>query len=84
MDRRNMMKMAGAALALIPVVAFAAKNDAMRTSTKYKDTPDGDKKCSTCAQYVAGKTDKDGGCKIYPGDTEVSANGSCIAWSKKA
>lgn len=85
MDRRNMLKMTGAALALIPVVAFAAKNDAMRTSTKYKDTPDGDKKCSTCAQFVAGKSDKDlGGCKIYPGDTEVSPNGSCIAWSKKA
>jgi hypothetical protein len=85
MDRRNMMKMAGAALALIPVVAFAAKNDAMRTSTKYKDTPEGDKKCSNCAQFVAGKTDKDlGGCKIYPGDTEVSPNGHCIAWSKKA
>jgi hypothetical protein len=85
MDRRNMMKMAGAALALIPVVAFAAKNDAMRTSTKYKDTPEGDKKCSNCAQFVAGKTAKDmGGCKIYPGDTEVSPNGHCIAWSKKA
>lgn len=81
-SRRNLLKMGGLALAMIPVVAFAAKNDAMRTSTKYKDAPDGDKKCGNCAQFVPGSADK-GGCKIYPGDTEVSPNGSCIAWSKK-
>ena len=64
-SRRNMLKMGGAALALIPVVAFAAKNDGMRASTKYKDTPDGDKKCSNCAQFVPGKTEKDLGA-AYP------------------
>lgn len=82
--RRNLLKLGGLALAMIPVAAIAAKNDAMRTSTKYKDTPDGDKKCIDCVQFVPGKTPKDqGGCKIYPGDTEVSPNGSCIAFAKK-
>ena len=32
--RRTFMKASGAVVAMIPVVAFAAKNDAMRTSMK--------------------------------------------------
>ena len=32
--RRTLMKMGGAAIAMIPVVAFAAKNEAMRNSMK--------------------------------------------------
>jgi hypothetical protein len=80
-----MLKAGGLALAMIPVVALAAKNDSMRASTKYKDSPEGDKKCADCAQFVPGKSASDlGGCKIFPGDTEVSPNGYCIAWSKKA
>jgi hypothetical protein len=82
LSRRNMLKVGGLALAMIPVVAMAAKNDSMRASTKYKDSPDGDKKCADCSQFVPGGAK--GGCKIYPGDDEVSPNGSCIAWSKKA
>jgi hypothetical protein len=83
-SRRNMLKLGAAALAMIPVVSFAAKNAAMRTAMKYKDTPEGDKTCATCLQFVPGKTPKDaGGCKIFPGDTEVSSNGYCVAWAKK-
>ena len=83
-SRRKMLKLGGAALAMIPVVAIAAKNDAMRASMKYKDTPEGDKRCDNCVQFVPGKTPKDlGGCKIFPGDTEVSPNGYCVAWAKK-
>lgn len=85
MSRRNMLKLGGAALAMIPVVALAAKNDAMRAAMKYKDTPEGDKNCSTCVQFVPGKSPADaGGCKIFPGDTEVSPKGYCVAWAKKA
>lgn len=80
-SRRNLLKIGGAALAMIPVVAFAAKNDAMRASMKYKDTPDGDKKCSTCVQFVPAGAK--GGCKLFPGDTEVAPNGSCVAYAKK-
>lgn len=84
-SRRNMLKLGGMALAMIPVVAFAAKNEPLRKAMKYQDKPEGDKKCSTCMQFVPGKTAKDlGGCKIFAGDTEVSPEGYCTAWVKKA
>lgn len=84
-SRRNMLKISGMALAMIPVVAFAAKNEPLRKAMKYQDKPEGDKKCSTCMQFVPGKTAKDlGGCKIFAGDTEVSPEAYCTAWVKKA
>lgn len=84
-SRRNILKLSGIALAVIPMVAFAAKNDAMRASMKYTGSPEGDKNCSNCLQFSPGKTTADlGGCKIFPGDTEVSPKGYCVAWSKKA
>jgi hypothetical protein len=83
--RRSMVKLGISALAMIPIVAMATKNDAMRAGTKYQDHPEGDKQCSLCAQFIPGKGPKDpGGCKIFPGDTEVSPTGYCITWSKKA
>ena len=81
-----MLKFGGAALAMIPVMAligrtYAATNAAMRTAFKYQNKPEGDKACRGCAQFVPGKTAKAlGGCKIYPGDTEISPNGYCAAW----
>lgn len=84
LSRRNVLKMGGIALALVPVAAFAAKNDGMRASMKYKDTPEGDKSCANCVQFVPGKSAADlGGCKIFPGDTEISPKGYCVAWAKK-
>lgn len=84
-NRRRMFKLGGAAIAMIPIVALAAKNDSMRSSMKYKDSPEGDKACATCTQFVPGKSATDmGGCKIFPGDTEISPKGYCVAWAKKA
>ena len=84
-SRRNMLKLGGVALAMIPVVAFAAKNEPLRKAMKYQEKPEGDKKCSTCMQFVPGKTASDlGGCKVFAGDTEISPNGYCSAWAKKA
>ena len=84
LSRRNLLKFGGVAVAIVPLAAFAAKNDALRKAMKYQDKPEGDKKCSTCLQFVPGKTAKDlGGCKIFPGDTEVSPEGYCTAWVKK-
>lgn len=79
LSRRKMLKIGGLSLAMIPVVAMAAKNDGMRSSMKYKDTPEGDKSCATCVQFVAPN-----GCKIFPGDTEISPKGYCVAYAKKA
>lgn len=82
--RRNFLKYGGLSLALIPVVAVAAKNDSMRTSMKYKDSPEGDKSCANCVQFVPGPSPNDqGGCKIFPGDSEISPKGYCVAWAKK-
>ena len=85
-SRRVWLKATTAAAVAVPLVFFArhslaAKNDAMRTSFKYQDTPSETKTCATCLQFVPGKTAKDkGGCKIFPGDTEISPTGYCIAW----
>jgi anaerobic selenocysteine-containing dehydrogenase len=88
-SRRQFLKIGGAAIAMIPVVALSGKvmastNAAMRTSMKYQDKPNGDKRCAACIQFVPGKKPKDlGGCKIFPGDTEISPNGYCVAWVAK-
>ena len=78
LSRRKMLKIGGLSLAMIPVVAMAAKNDGMRASMKYKDTPEGDKSCATCVQFV-----EPNACKIFPGDNEVSPKGYCAAYAKK-
>ena len=84
--RRQFLMTSGAAIAMIPVVAFtgnalAATNPGMRASMKYQETPNGDKDCTNCIQFVPGKTPKDlGGCKLFPGDTEVAPKGYCTAW----
>lgn len=78
-SRRKMLKYGSFSLAMIPVLAFAAKNEGMRTTMKYKDSPEGDKSCANCVQFVAPN-----GCKLFPGDTEVSPKGYCVAWAKKA
>ena len=87
--RRQFLKFGGAALAMIPLMvvigrAHSATNDALRTSLKYQGTPEGDKSCANCSQFVPGKTPKGlGGCNIMTGDTEISPQGYCIAWVKK-
>jgi hypothetical protein len=87
--RRQFLKVSCAALAAIPIAvtsgrAVAATNASMRASLKYQDKPEGDKNCANCVQFVPGKSAKDlGGCKILPGDTEISPQGYCIGWAKK-
>jgi hypothetical protein len=84
--RRRMLKLGGAALAMIPVIALSGKtyaktNPSMRTALQYQGKPSGNKDCRGCAQFIPGKTaDALGGCKLCPGDTEISPQGYCIAW----
>lgn len=88
-SRRQFLKIGGTAIVMIPVLALSGKvmastNAAVRTSLKYQDKPNGDKHCATCLQFIPGKTPTDrGGCKLYPGDTEISPNGYCVAWAAK-
>jgi hypothetical protein len=87
--RRQLLKMGGAAIAMIPVIAvsgraMAATNAAMRTQMKYQAEAKDGKSCSTCMQFVPGKTATDaGGCKIMAGDTEIAPTGYCIAYAVK-
>ena len=83
-SRRQLLQFGGAALAMIPLVAVAARNDSIRKSMQYKDSPEGDKNCAGCALFVPGASaGAPGGCKVFPGDTEISPNGYCMAWAKK-
>ena len=88
--RRKFLKIGVAALAMIPVMvasdrANAATNASLRTALKYQGKPDGDKSCANCMQFVPGASAKAmGSCKAIPGDTEISLQGYCVAWAKKA
>ena len=87
LTRRNLLKIASVSLALIPLVvitrqACAKTNTTDRDKLKYQDTPKDGMICATCLEFVPGKTDKDlGGCKVIPGDDEISPNGYCISWN---
>lgn len=88
-SRRQFLKIGGAAIAMIPVLsvsgkAMATTNASMRAAMKYQDKPNGEKHCGTCMQFIPGKTATAlGGCKIFPGDTEISPQGYCVAWVAK-
>ena len=84
MPRRQFLKISGAILATIPIVvvsvrADAATNAAVRAALKYQGTPEGDKSCANCMQFVAPSS-----CKLIPDDTEISPQGYCAVWAKKA
>ena len=88
--RRQFLKIAGTILAMIPVMVVSGRANAKinvgtRIALKYQDKPMGDKSCSNCMQFVPGSSAKSlGMCKIIPGDTEISPQGYCVAWAKKA
>lgn len=82
-SRRSILKFGGAALVMVPFASLAAKNESVRKSLQYQDTPKEGKQCDACMQFVPGKSAPGpGGCKVIPGDTEISAKGWCIAWAK--
>ena len=88
-SRRIWLKVAAGSALAVPLAllarqAAAAVNASGRSALKYQDQPKGDQKCSNCLQFVAGKSPADkGGCKIIPGDTEISPNAWCVAYVKK-
>lgn len=87
LTRRKLLKTAGVALALIPLVgisrqAMANINTAVRAKLKYQSAPKDNMNCSSCLEFLPGKTEKDlGGCKVIPGDDEISPDGYCTSWN---
>ncbi len=85
-SRRACLSKLVGAVAVLPLAALtldarAAKNDALRQSLKYQDGPKDGKQCDGCTHWVPGKTAADqGGCKIIPGDTEISPTAWCVAF----
>lgn len=76
--------LAGAAAApglLVSPVA-SAQQKVPQASVKYQDKPNGDKKCSTCLQFVPGSSPSaNGACKLVEGT--ISPNGYCQLWVAK-
>ena len=85
-SRRRVLSLMLSSAIVMPVIfvtgsARAAQNKALRDALKYQDSPMKGQQCSGCIQFVPGKTAKDrGGCKVIPGDTEISPQGWCSAW----
>ncbi len=83
MKRRTFLKaLAAIPMAVITREARATVNPALRAQYKYQDFPKDDMSCSTCLEFIPGKTEKDrGGCKVIPGDDEISPHGYCTKWN---
>ncbi|HWS13138.1 MAG TPA: high-potential iron-sulfur protein [Rhodocyclaceae bacterium] len=88
-SRRNCLIKLVQVAAAIPLAgvaahAMAAKNDALRKSLQYQDTPKDGKDCKACAQFVPGASaTAKGTCKIIPNDDEISPSGWCTAFVQK-
>lgn len=87
-DRRRLLAAGAATLATGAAITWggnaeAATNAGLRTALKYQDGPKDGLRCDGCSHWVAGKSPKDrGGCRIIPGDTEISPTGWCSGWAK--
>jgi len=85
--RRSFLINTYVGLVFIPLVVFsrqamAQTNAAMRAKFKYQDTPLDKMSCTSCLEFIPGKSDSDrGGCKLMPGDDEISPNGYCTEWN---
>jgi len=85
--RRKFCQSAGVTILLAPFAAvsgrtYAATNAALRAELKYQDTPAGNMTCSACLEFLPGKSaNARGGCKLIPGDDEISPNGYCVRWN---
>ena len=83
-SRRRFVMISAAALAgglLAARGAQAQTNAALRGALKYQDQPKGDQRCNNCMHWVPGANPSaKGGCKVIPGDTQISPTGWCTAW----
>ncbi|MDE1941570.1 MAG: hypothetical protein KGI47_00300 [Betaproteobacteria bacterium] len=92
-SRRQLLKMGSIALVAAPMVgfntsAFAHQNTAVRAALKFQNTPNGDKECAKCMNFLPNKNkphDKGHvhGCKLYPGDDEICPTCYCNGFVAK-
>jgi len=92
-SRRKVIKAGMTALAVAPLVGYstqslAAQNAAVRAALKFQNTPNGDKSCKVCVNFIPNKDKPDNddainGCKLYPGDTEICPHCYCVGFVKK-
>ncbi len=86
MTRRRLLTLSGAVLG-VPLVfvarsACASTNAAQRAALKYQPTPNGISQCANCLEFLPGASDTaPGGCRLMPGDDEISPAGYCTAWN---
>lgn len=84
--RRRLLWLGSGALASAALAAAGAAsaqtNASLRTALKYQDQPKGAQRCDNCIHWVPGSSPTArGGCKIIPGDREISPQGWCTAWA---
>lgn len=90
MDRRRLLGVGAGGLVVGVATMWSspgrtATNAPLRQALKYQDASKGEQRCDNCLHWVPGTTPKDrGGCRIIPGDTEISPSGWCSAWIKAA
>jgi hypothetical protein len=79
-SRRSLLQGAVCAVCAVPILMVTA-NAAMaakvaKTAATYKETPNGDKKCSVCKNFQPPSS-----CAVVDGT--INANGYCSLWVKK-
>ncbi|MDE2624086.1 MAG: hypothetical protein KGM40_01570 [Betaproteobacteria bacterium] len=92
-SRRQLLKMGSIALVAAPMVgfntsAFAHQNTAVRAALKFQNTPNGDKECAKCMNFLPNKSKPNDkghvhGCKLYPGDDEICPTCYCNGFVAK-
>ncbi|MHB8454445.1 MAG: high-potential iron-sulfur protein [Acidiferrobacterales bacterium] len=86
-SRRSLLKGAALLAGVVAVPALVASKEALaakasKASMQYRDKPNGTQECSTCMQFMPGKSAKaNGTCKVVEG--AISPHGYCIAWAPK-
>lgn len=86
-SRRAWLRAAGTLLAAVPVCAVvrpagAATNAPLRAQLKYQDGAKDGQRCAACLEFIPGKDEQArGGCKLIPGDDEISPDGWCTAFN---
>ncbi len=85
--RRRFIVLGSAAVAgtLLGAPALAQTNAGLRSALKYQDQPKGEQRCNNCMHWVPGaNATAKGGCRVIPGDKEISPQGWCTAWAAGA